>query len=354
MNLNQSFVRWSSAALLAVSVVVQAQPLFAQAGASTSSESAAAARAQYRKAYEALNQKRWPEARRLLRELWSTTQTHDVASSLSQAEAALGNRAEAAQLLALAIARVPPKDPIGILNKYHAALAELRGQVGSVRITGMDRSAELRVDGNAVQLEPPSKEIFLEPGEHVIEARLDAERGVQRRALAVAGQSQDLSLESSGPAAAAEVSAPAPAPPPSAEQVDVGVPPVQPEPRGRTLVPVYVASGVAALGLGLGTAFGFGAKNSSADSEAAAKRVGRNGCADGTASPSDCDAARQALRDQRRYSTLANVGWITAALGASVAITWLVWPETKRSDATARASLAVTPSGAALGVTGAF
>src|SRR5881392_1321100 len=46
----------------------------------------AADRAQYRQAAQAINEKNWAEAHRLLTDLWNRKQTFDVAASLGQTE----------------------------------------------------------------------------------------------------------------------------------------------------------------------------------------------------------------------------------------------------------------------------
>ena len=304
-------------------------------------------RAQYRKAYEALNQKRFEEARELLRKLWETSKTYDVAASLSQAEAQLGNRAEAAQLMHFALDRVPPKETRATVERYEQALADLRQQVASLKVQVSERNAEVRVDGRSVARSPVSHEIFVEPGEHVIEARLPAAQA-RHKLTTVAAQTYEISLALTPLPEHPKGAAPAPN---NSEPLEASR-----DSSGRTLVPAYVASGVAALGLGFGVAFGLGAQSAKQDSDAAARRVGPHGCVDGSAAASDCETARRSLSDQRHYAVLANVGWATAAVGLGFAATWLLWPEDE-GESTARAvrpQLFIGTSAARVGITGTF
>ena len=324
-----------------------ALPFLLMSPALAAAEESADPRVQYRKAYEALNQKRFEEARELLRRLWENSKTYDVAASLSQAEAQLGNRAEAAQLMHFALDRVPPKETRATVERYEQALSDLRQQVASLKVQVSERNAEIRVDGRSVARSPVAHEIFVEPGEHVIEARLPAAQA--RHALTtVAAQTYEISL----------ALAPAPERPKSAAPTlkDSEPADASQDSPGRSLVPAYVASGVAALGLGFGVAFGLGAQSAKQDSDAAARRVGPHGCVDGSATASDCDTAQRSLSDQRHYAVMANVGWATAAVGLGFAATWLLWPEDEEEGAAhaVRPQLFIGTSAARIGITGSF
>jgi predicted Zn-dependent protease len=57
-----------------------------------------ASQAQYRKAYKAMEQGQWSDAKSLLLDLWNKAQTYDVAESLSHVEFHAGNYAPRANV----------------------------------------------------------------------------------------------------------------------------------------------------------------------------------------------------------------------------------------------------------------
>lgn len=328
------------------SVLAHVSAVRAEPAASDTEDSFAV---QYRKGYDALSEKDFAEARRIFHELWQRYRTSAVAASLSQAEAHLGNRVEAAGLMAFAVAHAGPNDKPAVVERYKQALAELRAQVASLSVDVNEAGAEIRVDGSLIGRSPLAGELFIEPGERAIEARLGADRMTLQNITALAGQHYSLKLQLTPVTTVRARSR-------SEDETQRGVPAVDAA-ADRTFLPVYIASGMSALGLGFGIAFSVGERQARQDSGTASLRVGRSGCVDGSALASDCAAARRSLDDQRRYAVLADIGWTVAALGAGAAVAALLWPEPpERAGAGSRwhTAIGVGPDGARFGVTGSF
>src|SRR4051812_47810953 len=132
-------------------------------------ESANDANPQYRKAFDALAQKDWSEARRLLLPLWQKAQTWDVAAGLGQAEFLLQNYAAGATYTAFALANVPPKEKTKTAERLRAALAEMKEAVATVHIAVNEDGAEILVEDQPVGTSPLAREVYLNPGTHVLQ-----------------------------------------------------------------------------------------------------------------------------------------------------------------------------------------
>jgi hypothetical protein len=95
----------------------------------------------------------------------------------------------------------------------------------------------------------------------------------------------------------------------------------------RSLVPVVV--GGALFVVGVGTAIGFALASSSKSDTANSlrDRVGHSGCADGTASASDCSALQDAVNAKDRDRNWSTAGIILAGVAAVATPTyWFLWP----------------------------
>ena len=143
-------------------------PTMASAQPSTAAQ-AAEAQSEYRKAHEAAKARNWVEARRIFLGLWNREKTYDVAASLSEVEYALGHVAASAQYMDYALRHVTPNESAATIANMKGALDKIRPKVGGAKVVINDPTAQLRVDGHPVDLEP-NVEVFLDPGQHVLEA----------------------------------------------------------------------------------------------------------------------------------------------------------------------------------------
>ena len=316
----------ASALALASPVVIVPAPASAQDAAND-------ANTQYRKAFEALAQKNWPEARRLLLPLWHDAQTWDVASGLGQAEFLLGNHATGATYTAFALAHVPPKEKPKTAERLRDALSEMKEAVATVRVSVNEERAEILVDHELVGTSPLAREIYLDPGTHSLRARL-ANGGLSEQTLAVeAGKSYQVSLivdKPVAPAAASEFTAPSNADPP-----------VHDDRASPNWAPVLVTGGLAVTALAIGTGFAIDAhsaksKGSNALSDAEAQ-FGENPCTPAKGGGSELCHSVQDAEDRRKSSnTAATVSFVISGAFAVAAVgSYFLWgkPTTPRFDA---------------------
>lgn len=279
--------------------------------------------AQYRRAYDAIEKKRWPEARALLLELWSRSRTYDVAASLGQVEYQLKHYPAAAHYMAFAIANVAPKERPANVERYRQALAEISQLVATLRVSVDHASAEVFVNGEKVGVSPLASEVFVEPGVHTLEARLGTDESVKKTLAVEAGESYSVALELG--ALDAETAA-ALSGQRSRRRASDAAPPGADAPR--SLIPVYVGSAVTVLGASMAIGFGVAANSAEDDVRTLRRRLGPSGCADGTAAATDCDRVADAVDRQQSNATLSNVGLgVAAVAGLGTLGYWLFWPE---------------------------
>jgi hypothetical protein len=206
---------------------------------------------------------------------------------------------------------------------------EFAGQLGlrlatlAVRLRPEGRAADVSIDDAAIPAETLAIARKVNPGHHVIVAKVE---GRERRVeIDLAEQeSKEITLDVTPPAPApAEVVAPAPAevvaPAPAAAPASAPVaasPPYSPpvtdhSSRGPSPL-VFAGLGLAAAGLAVGTVAGFITLSAKADATA--------GCVDHLCPPSTYSA----LDNASTLATVSTLGFVAFGVGGAVAITGIV------------------------------
>jgi len=314
------------------------------AAAQASSTPATSAQVQYRKAHEAINAKNWNEARRLLLDLWTRSETYDVAASLGQVEYWLKNYASGARYLTFALRNLPPAEKPEMIEQLQAALDELKTKLGTVKVLVNESGAEVRVDGEVVGTSPLSTNVYVDPGTHRFEARL-ANSSAESKLDATAGQGYvvELTLQ-----AVSSTATPGPeAPQEGAATVEPG--PSDTAADGKSPIPAYIAGGVAVLGLSSGIAFSIMAGNTTDRIESLQARVGQGGCS-GTTKSSACEELVDEVENRDAQRNIAYASFAVAGAAALGGVVYLLWPSASPS----RASVGVSrlPGGAFVTVRG--
>jgi hypothetical protein len=328
---------------LVVVTVTCAVPVVASAQQSAA-ERAASSQSDYRKAHEAALRHNWLEARRILLGLWQQAKTYDVAASLSETEYALGHIAASARYMDYALRHVTPNESAATVANMKGALEKLRPRVGAVKVSVNDPAASLSLDGADVPYDP-ELEIFVEPGQHLFEARGAGDRTSYKSIDAAPGSSQTLRLELPAVATLTPASSTAPFSEPPADA---------PQANSRPRTIALVAGGALALG-GLSTGIGFGLSSNSSEHDAQHYRavIGDAGCGSGRAS-ADCASLQDSVDSQRRKTLVANVGYGVAAAGlVTIGVAWL-WPRSHEAPRSRTSKLELGWSGDAIFVGGKF
>ncbi|HTN84083.1 MAG TPA: PEGA domain-containing protein [Sorangium sp.] len=207
--------------------------------------------------------------------------------------------------------------------------------------------AEVLVDGKVVGRAPVEGEVFVEPGEHRVEARLVgyetasqtvsvAKGGTVEVKLAMALAKSEPQAAAPGAKAAEGASTPGAGAGAPAVELAPGAPvePVQPPPP-RSWVPVIALGAASAVGLGVGIGMTVASRNarSDADSQRAAILSRGPGCVH---APSDVASACGAFEDDTRragtFGTGAIVAYAASGALAAGALVYVLWPRSSVSS----------------------
>ena len=190
---------------------------------------------------------------------WALKKHPQIAGNLADCEMKLGKYRDAAEhyrfITRNAAGDVKPEDQ----RRAEGRLKEAQQKIATVEIATSVAGAEVSVDGTSLGKSPLTEALFLEPGRHTIEARLDGYAPTMQTIDAAVNSSQAVRLEmkSSSP------------PPPLSSP--------------RKLAPgLGIAGvGVAALATGIGFLVDAGAKGSSADTMNRAILTAKHNCVAG-------------------------------------------------------------------------
>ncbi|WP_437690151.1 PEGA domain-containing protein [Sorangium sp. So ce176] len=340
------------ATLIADPDIAAAQPAAPPAAPGTTPASAADAA----KRAEALVDKakslylagKYQEAEEALLVAWELNPTFDVAYNLGNTEYKLKKYKEAAQYLSFALKNWPLLKGVAKLRpRAEQWLAESRAQVGALKVSVTVAGAEVLVGGKRVGRAPLEGEVFVDPGEHRVEAmHLDYEPASQTVSVAKGGTAEvklaitpvrreaqasaGVKTEGGGSATGAGGVGPVAGPPAGSVE-----PP--PLPEKRNWVPVIALGAASAVGLGVG--IGMTVASNNANSEARAQQgkifAAGGGC---LASPSFAGQCAELHRTGERAGRLGDIAlgsYIASGVLATAALTYALWPTRSAEKATA-------------------
>ncbi|AUX20260.1 hypothetical protein SOCEGT47_007260 [Sorangium cellulosum] len=347
MNCRSLALLLSAATLIAAPGVAAAQPAAPQE-TSASGDAAKRADALVDKAKRLYLGGKYEEAEATLMSAWELNPTFDVAYNLGNTKYQLKKHREAAQYLSFALRNWPLLKSVAKLKPTaEQRLAESRAQVGAVTVAVSAVGAEVLVDGQVVGRAPLEGELFVEPGEHQVEARLQGYAPASQTVRVAKGGTAEVSLTmapvqreaqevaSGANAEAGDGALGARAGAPVAEQPPTG--PGEPAalPAERSWVPVIAlgAASVVGLGVGIGTTVASNNASDDAHQQSAAIIHGRGQCV--KPEPSWIGRCEQVRSDASRADTLGNVArvaYIASGVFAVAAATYVLWPKPEASD----------------------
>jgi hypothetical protein len=267
---------------------------------------------------------------------WELRPDTNLAVLLARIEMKLGRYREAAERWEYYLQNVPP-DPATAAEK----LAECRQHLGSVKVTGEPPGAFVFVDGRKLGPTPLPNDIWLDPGDHTIMARLGERSSPEHKLTLAKGEQRTLTLVLSPPE-------PAPAAHPEPPRADTQ-PPTSRDDRGtssaRTIV-VVSGSVLTAGALVTGIFYTLRA-NSLSDQMTVLKNAAMEGAdPDSIRDASYCApwqpnrslACEELVRTADQHDTAkgAAIGAYIAAgvLGTGTVVTYLLWPKGSGTEAT--------------------
>jgi hypothetical protein len=257
-------------------------------------------------------EQRWADARTAFESAWKLKKAHDIAANLAYAEMKLGRWRDAAEHLAFAVKSWPPT---GKADKRDYAIERLQAakrEVSTVTIQVDVARADVLVDGALVGQSPLADEVFVDPGPHRVEAKLDGYDDGAATVQAEKGGAEHVTL-------ALVRTPPAPKPGPR-EPLPLPPPPVRPPTW------LLVTTGVLAVGgLAAGTGLAVAAGGKRADAEALRTTLGGVATAcTGNTSP-NCTALLSDLRSRDAMSTAAVGSFVAGGVLAAATIGLGAW-----------------------------
>ena len=278
-------------------------------------------RALFREGVKAFEQGKNEDAARILSEAWAIRQTYDVAASLAQAELQLKRYRDAAEHLEFGLSHFAPVESEQTLEQMRAAFAEVKTHVATLKIKVNHPQAEIQIDGRALGATALTAPQFVDAGVHTVQA---SSQGENASVVISVEAGSEYPVELRLDAASAPDPANAGARADSSDE--------------RSLVPVIAAGTVAVVGTAGLVGFALAA---SSDAETLAHlkdKNGTSGCADGTASPSDCSAQLDAAHSHDKHKNLAVASAIVGAVAVvAIPIYWF-WPRDRHTAEAARSS----------------
>jgi hypothetical protein len=289
------------------------------------------------------------------RAAWSLKQTFDIACNLGRTEVELSLARDAAEHLdyCLRTFSVSSRGEVRDANKrFRELFARVRREVAALSVEAHPAGAEITVDGASYGLAPLGHDLFLNPGEHRVGARLSGFQDQERLVLAEAGGDVNVSLTLEHAPTPALEATPI-APPPPREEAPPPARGVEP----RTVV-LVAGTGLSLVALGIGVGFTLDASAAQDDAKSLGKKI-HAGPSGGCVDPElpECQELRQLVNRQGDSRHAADVALVTAAAveGATL-LAWLLIPElgpAKRAG-TLRAFPIVGRASSGIVLTGAY
>ncbi|WP_438034849.1 PEGA domain-containing protein [Sorangium sp. So ce204] len=344
------------ATLIADPDIAAAQPAAPPAapgtGPASGADAAKRAEALVDKAKSLYLEGKYQEAEAALLVAWELNPTFDVAYNLGNTEYKLQKHREAAQYLSFALRNWPLLKAVAKLKpRAEQWLAESRAQVGALTVSVTVAGAEVLVDGKNVGRAPLEGEVFVDPGEHRVEARHPDYEPASQTVGVAKGGTAEVKLAITPVKAAPQASAGAtPEGGAGAAGVGAGAPvmgqppagPVEPPPK-KNWVPVIALGAASAVGLGVGIAMTVASNNASADGHAQADAILKagGGCPDAPAAYSQaCSELRSTASRVDTFGRAATVAYTASGVLAIAAVTYALWP---RSGTKAASKVRVLP-----------
>ena len=277
-------------------------------------------------------------ARKAFLEAFELAPHHTVASNLAEVEIKLGRYRDASEHLNYVLRALPPSATEERMSS-EKDLAQCRERLSVVRVAVTVQGAAVTLDGKTLGTAPLETELWLEPGEYVVEARHVGYEPASERVVAKAGESREITLALGQLQAAV-----------GTENIlddarrDDGKTESSIEPKTVVLVGGGVLTLAAAT---VGTIFILKSGSAADDADKARAEIAREEpdlAAEGRACllepavrPKACATLTGSQKDQANFQSIALGSFIAAgALGAGTVATYLLWPEKKAADESTR------------------
>ena len=137
---------------------------------------------------------KYPQAEAAYQAAWKIKKSFDLAGNFGNLEADMNKPRSAAELLSFAVREFPAGGKPAVRDALVKRLGEVLKLVGTLRLTVNKPGAEVFLDGVSVGSAPIQGDVYLDPGTHNVEARLDGLMPAQVTFTAAKGKSQGVEL----------------------------------------------------------------------------------------------------------------------------------------------------------------
>lgn len=306
----------------------------------------------YRQGAAALKAGRHEEAYDKFQQAWQLKKHFQLAANLGAVELRLGKHRDAAEHLAYFMREAPDAFQEE-RQQLEQMLTEARQHVGALKVQ-VEPGAEVFVDGRSVGTAPLERELFLEPGRRVVEARRAGFERAQADVEASAGTSLmvRIALKRAAPVTKGpDVRGPVG----GARAGDQGLEPTS------VNWPAIAAGGVALAGIGVGVGFTLAAnaRDQEADNllrEAADRTPRGQSVCDESRLTGRCSRLNGLLEEETRFARGAMAGYVVGGVAAAVAAGLVIWQpqHTGGPGRTAKVAPSLSLDGGGLLVDGTF
>ncbi|WP_394831848.1 hypothetical protein LVJ94_35565 [Pendulispora rubella] len=341
---------------IAAGLIVALAPLLVSvsvgspAWAQSDEASTKAARARFQEGVQYYDKGQYENARAAFLQAYALRKHPAVLLNLAQSSLKSGHPMEAVKYFQQFLRESTSMTPAQ-RSDAERGLTEARSKLGRLEISA-PTGAEISVDSTSLGAAPLSDAVDVEPGTHMVRAKLsDGTADVKSVTPGPGDKVKVVFSAPEAPAAAAPVPVPAPTTttppggPASSTPSALDTPPSEPiggtttpppaESSGKwSLVPGIVGASIGAAGLGTALAFYFFKQSAQDSADSVANEIRSNGGTQGTCTSTDPNtvtrygAACSALRDNNdkvdKNATVGNIALGVGIAGAVFGATWLI------------------------------
>lgn len=285
----------------------------------------------YKKGNDYYDKAKWADAETMYRAAFELRQSFEIAGNLGDVEMIQGKPREAAEHLAFALRLFPPSGKPAQKEALQKRLREATTMIGTVRVKVSEPDAEVVLDGKSIGKSPLDNEIYVDRGDHVLEARREGYEPAKEKISATAGSTHDVSLtlkkkeepRSKAPPVGAGG---------GADEVSAG----RSKPNTIIIIGGAMVS-VAALATGIGLTAA--ANGKSGDAELMRQTMDMRGaplCGSvgiDALTASECMELRDTLGDKDSFTNTAIAAFVIGGLAATATGVYTFWPRRKAEKA---------------------
>jgi len=140
------------------------------------------------------DEQKWSEAEAAYQAAWDLKPSFDLAGNLADVETQVGQYRDAAEHFAYAYENFPIGGKPEVREALGKRLDDVKKQVGQVRVKTSVEGARVVVDGRNVGLAPLTKPVFVDPGQKVVEAKLEGFQVALKTIQVEKGATLDVNL----------------------------------------------------------------------------------------------------------------------------------------------------------------